>query len=246
MILKDGGSRLAFILNEMARQVAPGVKVKDLNTFAHELMIQGGDSSAFLNYQPWGANRPYPASICVSINDEVVHGIPNERDRALKEGDIVSLDAGLKHKGLFTDMAITVGVGEIDKKAKRLLQTTERSLYVGIEAIKAGRRVGEIGIAIEKFVKPKHFGIVETLSGHGVGYHVHEDPYVPNFKMKSLGPIMRAGLVLAIEPMLNEGGSGVVLDRDGYTYKTADGSRSAHFEHTIVVTEDGAEILTVM
>ena len=243
-ILREGGKRLAFILHETAKQVAPGVKVKDLNTFAHKLMIQNGDSPAFLNYQPWGATRPYPASLCVSINDEVVHGIPNERDRILKDGDIVSLDAGLKHGGLFTDMAITVPVGEIDLVAKRLLQTTERALDIGIEAAQSGSRVGEIGSAIEKFVKGKHFGIVETLSGHGVGHQVHEDPYVPNFKMSAQGPIMHPGLVIAIEPMLNEGGPEVVLDRDGYTYKTQDGSRSAHFEKTIVITEGGPEILT--
>ncbi|MFA6536605.1 MAG: type I methionyl aminopeptidase [Candidatus Paceibacterota bacterium] len=243
-ILREGGKRLAFILHETAKQVAPGVKVKDLNTFAHKLMVQNGDSPAFLNYQPWGASRPYPASLCVSVNDEVVHGIPNERDRSLEDGDIVSLDAGLKHKGLFTDMAITVPVGEVDPAAKRLLKTTEQALSIGIAAAQSGKRVGEIGTAIEKFVKGKHFGIVETLSGHGVGYQVHEDPYVPNFKMQAQGPIMRPGLVIAIEPMLNEGTAEVMLGRDGYTYKTADGSRSAHFEHTVVITENGPEILT--
>jgi len=242
--LREGGKRLAFILQETAKKAVPGAKIKDLNDFAHKMMVGKGDRPAFLNYQPEGAKRPYPASLCVSINDEVVHGIPNEKERVLKDGDIVSLDAGLKHNGLFTDTAITVPVGVVDKNGLKLIETTKTALAVGIKAIKVGQRVGVIGEAIEKFVKPHGFGIVENLSGHGVGYAVHEEPYVPNYKMRSKGPIMKIGMVLAIEPMLNEGSKETLLDSDGYTYKTRDGKRSAHFEHTIVVTENGGDILT--
>lgn len=245
-ILREGGKRLAFILRETAKLVSPGVKVKDLNDFAHKLMVENGDKPAFLDYQPYGANRPYPASICISVNDEVVHGIPNEGNRILKEGDIVSLDAGLIHKKLFTDMAVTVPVGAIDETAKKLLSVTEGALAVGIDAARAKNRVGDISNAIEVFIKSAkmNFGIVEVLAGHGVGYHVHEDPYVPNYGKKNTGVILKPGMVLAIEPMVNEGRKAVVLDKDGYTYKTADGKRSAHFEKTVVITDGEAEILT--
>ena len=175
-----------------------------------------------------------------------MHGIPNETEKLIKEGDIVTLDAGLIHEGLFTDSALTVGVGKIDAKAKKLIDTTKKALAVGIKAVRAGATTGDIGFAIETFVKPYGFGIVRELAGHGVGYGVHEEPFVPNFGKKGEGVELRTGMVIAIEPMLNEGGADVVLDADGYTYRTKDGSRSAHFEHTVVVTEYGAEILTQM
>lgn len=245
-ILREGGKRLAFILHEIAKAVAPGVSTARLNQIGEELIASGGDTAAFLNYTPSTATRPYPASICISVNDEVVHGIPNESPKILKEGDIVSIDAGLIHKGLITDSAITVSVGEIDAQAQKLIDTTKKSLVVGIASVKAGVTTGDIGYAIENFVKPSGFGIVEELCGHGVGYAVHEEPFVPNFGVRGRGPRFLAGAVIAIEPMLNEGTEKIVLDADGYTYRTKDGKRSAHFEHTIVVTEDGAEILTAL
>ncbi len=243
-ILREGGKRLAEILCALERAVKPGVSASELNALAEKLVAEGGDKSAFLKYKPYGASRPYPASLCVSINDEVVHGIPNESEKILKEGDIVSLDMGLIHKKLFTDMAVTVAVGKIDTSAQNLLKVTEGALEKGISMAIAGNRVGHISNAIQSFIKPHGFGIVEELAGHGVGYKVHEDPYVPNYGSKNSGAILKAGMVLAIEPMVNEGVKAVVLDSDGYTYRTADGKRSAHFEKTILITEGVAEILT--
>ena len=245
-ILREGGRRLALILKELEAAVRPGRTAAELNTLAEKLVREGGDKSAFLNYKPYGAKRPYPASLCVSINDEVVHGIPNEGEKILKEGDIVSLDMGLIHEGLYTDMAVTVSVGKIDESAAKLLQVTEEALAKGIATARAGNRVGDISYAVESHIKSvaPSFGIVEELAGHGVGYKVHEDPYVPNYGKKNSGPVLKVGMVIAIEPMVNEGGKAVVLSIDGYTYKTADGKRSAHFEKTIVITEGDAEILT--
>ena len=243
-VLREGGRRLAEILQKVSAAARPGVANKELNELALKLVAEYGDTPSFLNYSPKGAKRPFPAALCVSVNDEVVHGIPNEEEKILKEGDIVSLDLGLNHKGLFTDGAITVGIGKIDVSAKKLIEVTRKALAVGIKTARAGATVGDIGFAIEKFVRPKGFGIVRELGGHGVGYAVHEEPFVPNFGRKGEGVELKEGMVLAIEPMLNEGNAGIKLDPDGYTYRTRDGSRSAHFEHTIVVTEKGAEILT--
>jgi methionyl aminopeptidase len=245
-ILREGGRRHALIMKAIADKIAPGVSTKELDDFARTLIEQGGDTPAFLNYKPWGAERPYPASLCVSLNDEVVHGIPNENNRILKEGDIVSLDLGLIHKGLITDHAITVPVGNVSPLAQKLIDTTREALYVGIKAAKGGKRVGDIGASIERFVIPHHYGIIEELSGHGVGYKVHEDPYVPNYGEFGKGEKLKPGMVIAIEPMLNAGMHKIYLDKDGYTYKTADNSLSAHFEHTILITKGDPEILTVI
>ncbi|MBI2475751.1 MAG: type I methionyl aminopeptidase [Candidatus Taylorbacteria bacterium] len=245
-LLREGGRRLAAILKELETAVRPGRTAAELNALAEKLVNEGGDASAFLNYQPTGAKRPYPAALCVSVNDEVVHGIPHEGEKILKQGDIVSLDLGLVHKNLFTDMAVTVPVGEVDAPAKKLLTVTEEALRRGIAAARGGNRVGDISYAIESYIKSAapDFGIVEELAGHGVGYKVHEDPYVPNYGQKGTGEILKPGMVLAIEPMVNEGTKKVLLAPDDYTYRTADGKRSAHFEKTIVITDDAAEVLT--
>jgi len=243
-LLRGGGRRLAEILHTVAGEVKAGVSPRALNDLALRLMTEQGDTPSFLGYSPHGARRPFPAALCVSVNDEVVHGIPNGTDRILKEGDILTLDAGLIHQGLFTDSAITVGVGKIDATAKKLIDVTKKALAIGIKAVRGGATTGDIGYAIETFVKPRGFGIVRELAGHGVGYAVHEEPFVPNFGKKGAGVILKAGMVIAIEPMLNEGDAAVKLDADGYTYRTKDGLRSAHFEHTVAVTEGGAEILT--
>jgi methionyl aminopeptidase len=243
-ILREGGKRHAFILAELKKAVRPGVTTLELENLSAQLIKEGGDKAAFLNYKPYGAKRPYPATLCVSVNDAIVHGIPNENPLTLKEGDIVSLDLGLVHKGLITDSAITVPVGNVDEKAQKLLDATEEALRLGIGAVKAGHHVGDIGSAIARYVRPLGYGIIAELAGHGVGYKVHEDPYVPNIGVKGEGPILQAGMVIAIEPMLNEGSKEIKLDKDGYTYRTVDGKRSAHFEHTIVVTKGGAKVLT--
>lgn len=244
-ILREGGKRLAFILGQISKKAMPGVSSADLDAYAAELLKDGGDKSPFLGYKPYGAKRPYPATLCVSVNDEIVHGIPNEKEKILKEGDIVSLDMGLLHKGLILDSAVTVPVGQVDAKAKKLLEITRQALLIGIKEAKAGNTTGDIGAAIEAFVRPHGYGIVEELAGHGVGYKVHEEPYVPNYGRKGEGERLRAGMVIAIEPMLNEGGKEIKIDSDGYTYRTKDGRRSAHFEHTVLITEKGSEILTL-
>jgi methionyl aminopeptidase len=242
--LREGGKRHAQILKEIAKMVKPGVHVVDLDTRAAELIREGGDTPAFLNYQPYGAARPYPATLCVSINDEIVHGIPTEGDNVLKAGDIVSIDLGLVHKELITDAAITVPVGKISSELEGLLVATKEALMAGIKAAKGGARVGDISNAIQRIGVAHGYGIVEELAGHGVGYHVHEDPYVPNYGHAGKGEILKPGMVIAIEPMFNIGTKKIKLDTDGYTYRTVDGKPSAHFEHTIVITKSGAEILT--
>lgn len=243
-ILREGGRRLAEIMEAISRRVMPGISSVDLNNLAKKLTIDGGDKPAFLNYKPYGARRPYPASLCVSVNEEIVHGIPNEGEKILKEGDIVSLDMGLIHKGLITDMAVTVPVGKIDDSARKLIEVCRESLAKGIEAAVGDGNIGDIGFAIERYIRPFGYGIVRELAGHGVGYKVHEEPFVPNFGKKGKGEKLKSGMVLAIEPMINEGTEKIILDEDGYTYYTADGKRSAHFEHTILITKGKAEILT--
>jgi methionyl aminopeptidase len=244
VLLREGGKRHAFIMQKLVEMVKPGVTTQQLDDEAARLVAEGGDTAAFLDYKPYGAKRPYPATLCVSINDEVVHGIPNEVDRVLNEGDIVSLDLGLVHKGMFTDMAVTVPVGKVSPEAEKLLHITKEALMLGIKAAKGGKNVGDIGEAIERHAIPHNYGVVEELAGHGVGYGVHEDPYVPNYGEKGKGAKLKPGMVIAIEPMFNVGTKDIKLDKDGYTYRTADGSLSAHFEHTILITKGAPEILT--
>ncbi|HJN63055.1 MAG TPA: type I methionyl aminopeptidase [Candidatus Paceibacterota bacterium] len=243
-ILVEGGQRLAEILNMVAKEVKPGVNVKKLNEIAETEVKKRGDRMAFLNYKPEGATRPYPAGLCVSVNDEAVHGIPNEKAKVLEEGDIVTLDMGLIHEGLVTDSAITVGVGGIDEKGKALIEVTKGALDVAIESAREGNKAGLIGANIESYVKSKGFIPAEGLGGHGVGESVHEEPYMPNIGPKDRGPRLRPGMVIAIEPIINEGTKRVYLDKDGYTLKTADGKRSAQFEHTVLITDDNPIILT--
>lgn len=243
-ILREGGKRLATVLYKVKEKVAPGVSTKDLDQYAEKLIREGGDVPAFLNYRPEGARIPFPASICISVNDEVVHGIPNQK-RILKEGDVVSLDLGLKHKNLFTDMAITVSVGKISPADKKLLEVTEKALQIAVSAAQGGYTVGDIGYAVESFIKSQgKYGIVEVLSGHGVGRAIHEDPFIPNFGKPGKGEKLVPGMVVALEPMVNIGTKNVTLDPDGYTFRTADGKKSAHFEHTILITDGEPEVLT--
>lgn len=243
-ILREGGHRHAEILAALALQVKPGVSTLILEEEALRLLREGGDKPAFLGYQPVGAKRVFPAALCVSINNEIVHGIPNERERIIKEGDIVSLDLGVLHRGLITDAAVTVPAGAIDDQSRELIETTKRALEYGIEAAQPGRTIGDIGFAISEVVRPSGFTLARDLTGHGVGYVVHEDPFVPNFGRRGEGEALMPGLVIAIEPMVNVGQAGIKLLSDGYTIVTRDGSRSAHFEHTIAITEEGNIILT--
>ncbi len=244
-ILREGGRRLGFILAEVAKMVRPGVSTKELDDYALKLIRENEDEPAFLNYKPERAPYPYPASLCTSVNDEVVHCEP-KKDRILKEGDIVSLDLGLKHKGMFTDHAITVPVGKVNRETAKLLEVTQRALAAGIKAAQPGNTVGDIGYAVEQVVKPYGYGIVHELAGHGVGRKIHEDPYIPNYGKKGTGEKLRPGMVIAIEPMLNLGKADVIFDEKGYTVRTKDGQNSAHFEHTILITDGEPEILTLV
>ena len=243
-ILREGGRRHAFILSELSKKVAPGVSTQHLEDYARELIKEGGDKAAFLNYTPRGAKRPYPAALNVSINDEIVHGIPNESPKILAEGDIVSLDLGIEHQGMITDSAITVACGKISDKDRKMIEHCREALSLGIKAARGGGRIGDISSAIEGFVRKLGYGIPDGLAGHGVGYKVHEEPFVPNEGQKNKGELLRPGMVLALEPMITLGSSQIKLASDGYTYKTSDGSRSAHFEHTIVITDGEAIVLT--
>ena len=242
--LIEAGKRLAVVLDALRVKVVPGVAAQELDDVAERLIRDGGDEPCFLGYTPEGARRPYPATLCVSINDEVVHGIPNESVKILKEGDIVGLDLGLTHKGVIVDAAITVPVGEVSEEAKKLLAATERALVAGIAQAIPGNHMGDISHAIQKEIEGAGFRVVKELGGHGVGDLVHEEPFIPNFGRAGDGELLSEGMVLALEPIANAGKAAVILAPDGYTYRTKDGSRSAHFEHTILIEKGGARIIT--
>jgi methionyl aminopeptidase len=242
--LIEAGKRLARILEVLHTKVASGVTAEDLDDLAEQLIREGGDSPAFLGYTPEGASRPYPATLCVSVNDEIVHGIPNESEKILKEGDIVGLDFGLIHEGIVVDAAITVPVGNISEESNKLLHATENALMAGIAQAIPGNHMGDISHAIQEEIEDAGFSVVKALGGHGVGDHVHEEPFISNFGRAGTGMLLEEGIVLALEPISSAGKGAVVLAPDGYTYRTKDGSRSAHFEHTILIEKNGARIIT--
>ncbi len=247
--LKEGGKRLAQILHKLSKIVAPGTSTYEFEELTQNLLKESGDKASFLGFTPSGAKRAYPASVCISINDEIVHGIPNENPRNLKTGDIVSIDMGLIHEGLFVDGAITVGVGIISPEARRLLKANKEALDAGIKAARGGAHIGDIGFAIEKVAKAYGYNLAEDLCGHGVGYAVHEDPFVPNWGKKGEGLKLRPGMVLAIEPMLilestKSGKSKIKISPDGYTYSSSSRALSSHFEHTIIITEGAPIVVT--
>ncbi len=242
-LLRQSGKILAQTLNLVASKVAPGVSAFELDKLAEDSIRKAGGSPAFKNYRSHKSDPAYPASLCVSVNDEVVHGIPT-KSKILQEGDIVGLDLGVNYKGLFTDAAITVPVGRISKKNSELIACAKRCLKLALEQVKPGATTGDLGFAMETCAKLAGFQVVRELVGHGVGLSVHEDPEIPCFGKKGTGTKLIEGMVLAIEPMVNEGGYEVAFAQDRWTVLTLDGSRSAHFEHTILVTENGFEILT--
>ena len=251
--LRIGGQKLASIVEETALNIKPGISTQELDKIAGKLIELHGGRSSFLNYTPVGADRPYPANICVSVNNEIVHGIPTEEPKILKEGDVVTVDAGLIYEGLFTDHARTFIVGASDggkeilnipKEIKKLLAKTEEALYAGIKQAKVGNRIGDIGAAIQIIAEQNGLAVIKDLTGHGVGYGVHEEPFVPNEGKKGEGELIEEGLVIAIEPMFSLGSSYIKTAEDGYTYLTEDDSLSAQFEHTIAVTSDGPIIMT--
>lgn len=246
-VLREGGKKLAEIFEKVKEAAKPGVTTKELDRLAESLIFSIGGKPAFKGYRLSGNNKktsPYPASLCTSVNDEIVHGIPGD-DRVLKEGDIIGLDIGMAYNHLITDMAATKGVGKISELKQRLLDVTKEALFRGIAQVKEGAFVHDIGAAIQPFVESKGFKLVSRdLGGHGVGYTLHEEPLISNWHENANKRIeLKAGMALAIEPMV-AGTSGIKLDPDGWTYRTADGSFAAHFEHTVVVTKIGVEILT--
>ena len=243
-VLKELGERHAIVLKGLVEAIRPGITTSSLDELATRLIKEQGGTPAFKGYKPLGAPRPFPCSLCVAPNDTVVHGIPTELEYTLQEGDIVGLDVGIEKDGYIIDAGKTVAVGNVDKKAKKLLQVTYEALMRGVAQARTGNRVGDIGHAIESYVKREGYAVVRELCGHGVGHSLHEEPQVPNFGARGTGRMLEEGMVIAIEPMVNEGGAAVFFVDDGYTVKTADGSRSAHFEHNVIITRDDPIILT--
>lgn len=240
-ILAEGGHLLAEILAKVAAMCQAGVAAADLDAEAEKLILACGAEPSFKNFGIIG--QEFPASLCVSPNEMLVHGIPR-KELVFKEGDLVGLDLGMKYKGLFTDHAVTVGVGKISDAARKLLEVTEECLRLGIIAAQPGNKVGDIGAAVQQYAEGLGYAVVRALTGHEVGYAVHEDLRVPNFGEARTGAKLAPGLVIAIEPMINIGTHEVLTASDGWGIVTADGSLAAHFEHTVAITKDGPRILT--
>ncbi|MDP0499087.1 MAG: type I methionyl aminopeptidase [Verrucomicrobiota bacterium JB022] len=232
----------ANVLDRLCQLAEPGVNTYDLDQEGRRLIEAAGAVSACYNYGH--GNHRFPSYTCLSVNDEIVHGI-GKLSRVLEEGDVISVDVSLVHNGWIGDNCRTVGVGQISDEAYRLLEVTEQSLYLGIEEARSGHRVGYISNAVEKYVRRMRYGIVREFVGHGVGRSMHEEPQIPNFGSRNRGDYLRPGMTLAIEPMITAGRSAVKMDSDGWTARTKDGSLAAHFEHTVLVTNGEPEILTL-
>jgi len=235
--LRRCGVILSQSLGEVVAAIRPGTATKELDVIAERAIRNAGATPSFLKYQG------YPASLCVSVNDEVVHGIPTVR-RVLREGDIVGLDLGAEYHGMYTDMATTVAVGGPSKEAGQLIEVTRRALTAGLKAIRAGRMTGDIGAAVQSTVEKDGFGVVRILVGHGVGHRIHEEPLLPNFGARGTGTPLVEGMALAVEPMITAGDYAVATDADGWTVRTKDGSLAAHEERTVLVTKRGYEVIT--
>ncbi len=236
--MQRAGTLAAEALREVVSAVRPGVRGADLDAIAERFIRERGATPSFKGY------RGFPASICVSVNDEVVHGIPNARPLAV--GSIVSIDLGAIVDGVHGDVAVTVPVGQIAPSLQRLLQVTREALYRGIEQVRSGKRLGDVGAAIQRYVEAAGLSVVRDFAGHGIGRALHEEPQIPNFGEPGTGTQLREGMTLAIEPMVNAGGYEVMMDDDGWTVRTRDGQASAHFEHTVAVTANGPLILTAI
>ena len=244
-VYKEAGKKLHKLLREVEKKALPGVSTQELEDFAREYIKDDDVRPIFLNYTPQGAPRPFPAMLCVSINDELVHGIPNESPKILSEGDIVTVDSGLEYKGYMVDSAISFIIGKGDAVAQRLVEVTKKALDYALCSATAGNTTGDIGHTIESYVVDQGFTIPPEFGGHGIGTTPHEEPFIPNIGDPGQGDVLKEYQVIAIEPIVFEGSDfGTTLDDDGYTYRTRDGSRSAHFEHTIVIQEGAPIILT--
>ncbi|MFH2105277.1 MAG: type I methionyl aminopeptidase [Parcubacteria group bacterium] len=234
--IRAGGQRLALVMEKLKQAVTPGITTQELDDLACQLADQHEAEPSFRGY------NGFPAGACISVNEELVHGLPGER--VIKEGDNVGLDFGLLYQGFYTDMAVTVGVGRVARSVKKLMVVTAKSLQLGIAQVKPGNHLGDISAAVQKYAESKGFGVIRNLTGHGVGRKVHESPQIPNFGNPGDGPELKEGMVLALEPMLSAGHHETELAADGWTFRMKDGSLAAHFEHTVAVTEEGCEILT--
>ncbi len=240
-IIEEGGKILRNILHQAAAMAKPGISTLEINDFAEQKMFRAGGRPSFIGY---GSKRnPFPAGLCTSINDAVVHGVPSAED-ILQDGDVLGLDIGMEYKGLYTDTAITVGVGKVSSTATKLMEITKLSLDNALKQVKPGNTIGDIGHAIQSTAEGSGFSVVRDLVGHGVGYAVHEDPSVPCYGTPGKGIVLVEDMVLAIEPMVCEKKPKIFFDTDGWTIRTHDGSLAAHFEHTIAVTKNGVRILT--
>jgi len=237
-LMQQAGRIVAIVLEILGREIREGMKTKELDIIAARELERLGARPSFKGY------HGYPASICVSVNDEIVHGIPGER--VLKEGDIVSLDVGAIYDGLQGDAAVTMGVGEISPTAKRLMEATQGALEAGIAAARNGARLGDISAAIQKHAESKGFSVIREYTGHGIGRDMHEEPQIPNFGVPGTGPLLKKGMTFALEPMLSAADWHTRLGEDNWVVRTADGSLAAHFEHTIAITNGKAEVLTVV
>ncbi len=241
-VLKEGGKILSLILKKLSQEVRAGITLDYLDQKAYSLIKSYKAEPAFLNYQPSFASKPFPNSLCVSVNEVIVHGLP-KKEIVLKEGDIVSLDLGIKYKGFFTDMAITLGVGKIKEEYKKMINTGKKALKRAIALMREGKRLGDIGFVIEKTITENGFQVIKDLAGHGVGYYVHEDPLVYNFGEKNEGLELKKGMVLAIEPMLTDG-CGLIKENQDGSFETLDKKVSVHFEATVAVGKTKGIILT--
>lgn len=235
--MRIAGKMLATVLQHVKNRAMAGMSTQDLADRARDELKTLGGAPSFLNYEG------FPDVLCVSVNDEVVHGIPSPRN-ILEDGDIVSIDFGVTYKGMVTDGALSFTLGTPEPRIQRLISSTERAMMAGIEVIKAGVRVGDIASAVQRVLDQGNYGIVRDLVGHGVGHYLHEGPDIPNYGHAGSGPVLQAGMTIAIEPMATLGGYHVTMDDDGWTIRTKDHSLAAHFEHTVLITEKGYEILT--
>jgi len=235
-IMGQGGQILGQIMRELKDRVQPGIATQELDKLAQELVFKSGAQPAFKGY------RGFPAALCISINEQIVHGVPS--GRVLKQGDVLSLDLGIVYKGFNADMAITLPIGTVDPEVGRLIRVTKKALKRAIARTKPGKTIGDIGQAIQKHVQDQDFQVIRELCGHGIGKKLHEKPDIPNFGQRHKGDKLKPGMVLAIEPMAVMGKPGIKKGPDGFCYQTADNSISAHFEHTVAVTEKGPRILT--
>lgn len=235
-VLRDGGKILAKIMKEIVKKVKPGITTKYLDKVAEDLILKFGTESSFKGF------NNYPAGLCTSVNEEIVHALPS--NRILKNGDILSLDLGIRFKGYCTDLAITIPVGKIDKKTKKLIEITKKSLELGIKQAKIGNHLEDIGWAIQNYVEKQGFNVIRDLVGHGVGKNVHEDPQILNYGQKGEGIELKEGMILALEPMVCMGSYKIEKCEDGFGYRTKDHSLTGHFEHTIAITKRGPMILT--